>query len=90
MESSKLGTGPQLAKTIIIDRNSKEHTQNKVNQKELLQLKKYFSSFTKIGTKLWTKSPWKPKSKEFQGGSYSIYSQARPSSIFCMFILCVI
>ena len=51
----KLNTVPHLAETIIIDRNSKEHIQNKVNQKELPQLKKYFSSFTKIETKLLTK-----------------------------------
>ena len=48
---SKLNTDPQLAETIIIDRSSKELTQNKVNQKELPQLKKYFSSFMKIETK---------------------------------------
>ena len=49
---SKLNTAPQLAETIIFDRNSKEHTQNKVNQKKLPQLQKYFSRFTKIETKL--------------------------------------
>ena len=54
-ESSNLNTDPQLAETIITDRNSKEHTQNKVHQKELFQLKKYFSSFTKIETKLYKK-----------------------------------
>ena len=43
---------PQLAETIIIDWNSKEHTQNKVYQKELPQLKKCFSSFIKIETRL--------------------------------------
>ena len=48
---SKLNTDPQLAETIIIDRSSKELSQNKVNQKELPQLKKYFSSFMKIETK---------------------------------------
>ena len=32
---SKLNTAPQLTETTIIDRNSKEHTQNKVNKKEL-------------------------------------------------------
>ena len=32
---SKLNTAPQLTETITIDRNSREHTQNKVNQKEL-------------------------------------------------------
>ena len=62
----------------------------KVNQKELPQLKKYFSSFTTLETKFWTKSTWKPKNKECQGASYLIYYQARPSSKFCMFILCVI
>ena len=45
---SKLNTDSQLAETIIIDKNSKEHTQNRVNQKELSQLNKYFSSFIKI------------------------------------------
>ena len=49
---SKLNTGPKLAEAIIIDRNSKEHTPKKVNQKELSQLKKQFSLFTKIETKL--------------------------------------
>ena len=39
---------PQLAEIIIIDMNSKEHTENKVNQKELRQLQKCFNSFTKI------------------------------------------
>ena len=47
---SKFNTGSQLAETIIIDKNSKEHTQNRVNQKELSQLK-YFSSFIKIAIK---------------------------------------
>ena len=43
---SKSNTAPQLtARITIIDRNSKEHPQNKVNQKELSQLKKYFRSF---------------------------------------------
>ena len=37
---------------IAIDRISKEHTQNKVNQKELPQLKKYLSSLTKTDAKL--------------------------------------
>ena len=36
----------------MIDKNSKGNTRNKVNQKELLQLKKYFGSFTKTETKL--------------------------------------
>ena len=49
---SKLKTAPQLAETKIIGRNSKENTQNKVNQKEVPQLKKYFNTFTKIETKL--------------------------------------
>ena len=35
----------QLTRIIIINRNSKEHRQNKVNQKQLPQLKKYFRSF---------------------------------------------
>ena len=48
----KLNTDPQLAETITVDRNSKEHTQNKVNQKELSQLKKYFSSLIKTEVKL--------------------------------------
>ena len=38
---SKSNTAPQPT-GIIIDRNSKEHPQNKVNQKEVPQLKKYF------------------------------------------------
>ena len=42
---SKSNTAPQLTETIIIDMNSKEHPQNKVNQKELPQLKKYYSYF---------------------------------------------
>lgn len=37
-----------MAETKTNDRNSKEHTRNKVNQKELPQLKKYFTSFTKF------------------------------------------
>ena len=44
-EISKSNTAPQLTGTIIIDRNFNEHRQNKVNQKELPQLNKYFSSF---------------------------------------------
>ena len=48
---SKLNTDPQLAETIIVDRSSRELTQNEVNQKELPQLKKCFSSFIKIETK---------------------------------------
>ena len=41
---SKSNSVPQLAETVglIIDRNSKEHPQNEVNQKELPQLKKHF------------------------------------------------
>ena len=46
-----LNTDPQLAETIIIDSNSKEHTQNNVNQKELPQLKQYSSFFIKIEKK---------------------------------------
>ena len=49
---SKLNTASQLAETITTHRNSKERTQNKVNQKELPQLNKYLSSFTKIEKKL--------------------------------------
>ena len=49
---SKLKTAPKLVETIIIDRNSKEHTKNKVNQKDLTQLKKYVSSFAKNEIKL--------------------------------------
>ena len=42
---SKLNTAPQLTgKIIIIDMNFKKHPKNKVNQKELPQWKKYFSS----------------------------------------------
>ena len=36
-------TVSQLAEAVIIDRNSKEHPQNEVNQKELPQLKKHFT-----------------------------------------------
>ena len=43
---SKLNTAPQLTGIIIIiDMNFKKHPENKVNQKELPQWKKYFSSF---------------------------------------------
>ena len=45
-------TAPQLAEAKIIDKNFKKHIQNNVDQKELPQIKKYFSSFTKIFTKL--------------------------------------
>ena len=38
---SKLNTDPKLADTIVTERNSKQHTQNKVNQNELPQLRKY-------------------------------------------------
>ena len=38
----------QLVEKIIIDRNSKEHTQNKVNQKELPQLKKKIHFLIKL------------------------------------------
>ena len=41
---SESNTAPQLTGIIIIDRNSKKHPRKKVNQKELPQLKKYFSS----------------------------------------------
>ena len=34
---------PQLAEAVIFDRNSKEHPQNEVNQKELPHLKKHFT-----------------------------------------------
>ena len=61
---------------------------NKVNQKELSQIKKYFSSLTKIETKLWTKSTRKPKNKDYQGGSHLIYSQARPSLINVLRLHC--
>ena len=39
---AKSSTVPQLAEAVTIDRNSKQHTQNKFNQKELPQLKKHF------------------------------------------------
>ena len=45
---SKLDSASQLAETITFTRDSKKHAQNKVNQKELPQSKKYFSSFAKI------------------------------------------
>ena len=44
---SSLNTGPQLAETIVTDRNSRKDTQNIVNQKWLPGFKKYFSSFIK-------------------------------------------
>ena len=87
---SKSNTAPQLVEAIIIDSNSKEHPQNKFNQKELPELKKYFTSFIKIETKLWAKSIWKPKNEETQGRSHLIYFEARPSSKLSMLILCVI
>ena len=40
---SKSNTVPQLAETVIIDRDSKKHPQNEINQKELPQLKNYFT-----------------------------------------------
>ena len=40
---SKSNTIPQLAEAVITHRNSKEHPQNEVNQKELPQLKKHFT-----------------------------------------------
>ena len=49
---SRLNIASQLSETIITDRNYKEHTQNNANQKELPQLKKYFSPFTESETKL--------------------------------------
>ena len=87
---SKLKTDPQLSETITIDRNSKEHTQNKINQEKLPQSKKYFSFFIKIETKLNKKYLKTKKKKEWQGRSHLIYSQARTSSEFCIFILSVI
>ena len=42
---SKSNTAPQLAGIIITNRNSREHKQIKVNQKEMPHLKKYFSFF---------------------------------------------
>ena len=82
---SRLNTAPQLAETIMIDRHSKEHTQNKVDQKQLLQLKKHCRSLTKSETKLRIKSTC----EECQSRSNLIYSQARTSSNFCIFMLCV-
>ena len=35
---SKSNTAPQLAGTVVHDKNTKEHPKNKVNQKELPQL----------------------------------------------------
>ena len=49
---SKSNTTPELAETVIVNRNSKEPSQNKVIRKELLQLKKYLNFFIKIKTKL--------------------------------------
>ena len=47
--------------------------------KEAPQLKIYFSSFTKIETKLWTNSTWKPKNTECQGiKSFNLF----PNKIF--------
>ena len=50
--TSKSNTAPKLAETITTDGNSKEHPQNKVNLKELPQLKKYFNFFITIEKKL--------------------------------------
>ena len=36
---SKSNTTPQMTRIIIIDKNSKKHPQNEVNQKELPQLR---------------------------------------------------
>ena len=47
-EISKLNIAPQLAETIIIDRNSKEYTQNNINQNPLIKkicLKETFQFF---------------------------------------------
>ena len=86
--TSKANTAPKLAETITTDRNSKEYPQNKVNLKELPQLKKCFSFFITVETKL-IKCTWKQKHKECKGRSHLIYSQAVPLSQLCMFILCV-
>ena len=40
---SKSNNAPQLTETAIIDKNSKEHPQNEINQKELPQLMKHFT-----------------------------------------------
>ena len=49
---SKSNTAPQLAGTVVHDKNTKEHPKNKVNQKELLQLIKNISvTSLKIETK---------------------------------------
>ena len=41
---SKSNTVPQLAEAVIIDRNSNENPQNEVNQNELPESKKTFTS----------------------------------------------
>ena len=51
MVLSLVSRSSQLVEKIIIDRNSKEHTQNKVNQKELPQLKKKFHFPHKVEAK---------------------------------------
>ena len=84
-EISRLNTAAQLAETIMIDRHSKEHAQNKVDQKQLLQLKKHCRSLAKSETKLRTKSTC----DECQSRSNLIYSQATTSSKFCILMLCV-
>ena len=71
-------------------RNSEEHTQNKGNQKDQPQLERYFSSFIKIETKIWTKSTWKQKNKKCQCTIYSTYLQTRPLSKFCMCMLSLV
>ena len=48
---SKSYTALQLT-GIIIDKNSKKHPQNKLNQKDLSQLMKYFSSSFKLKQKV--------------------------------------
>ena len=40
---SESNTAPQSAETIVTDRHSKEHPQDKVNQKELSHLNRNFS-----------------------------------------------
>ena len=66
---SKSNTAPQLVGTKIIGMNSKDHPESKVNRKQLVQLKKYFSSFIKIESNY-------EKNKELHYRSNLIYSQA--------------
>ena len=79
-----------MAEIKTTDRNSEETTRNKVNQKELPQLKKYSTSFTKLKQNSEQKVLENQKKKYCLGRSHLIYYQARASSQFCLFVLRVI